>query len=106
MSLNIMELMNQAKKMQEEIQKTKDSLQNQIVQSEVGAGMVKVSMNGQYKVKSIEIADELFANNDKKMLEDLIIGAINKASEQVNDLMSNEMSKYSQMLPNISGFSL
>lgn len=106
MSLNIMELMNQAKKMQEEIQKTKDNLQKQTIKAEVGAGMVKIEMNGQYKVQSIEIADELFASNDKKMIEDLIIGAINKASEQVNDLMSNEMGKYSQMLPNIPGFNI
>lgn len=106
MSLNIMELMNQAKKMQEEMQKTKDNLKNQIVSADSGAGMVKVSMNGQYKVQSIDIAEELLANNDKKMLEDLLVGAINKATEQVNDLMSNEMNKYSQMMPNIPGFNL
>lgn len=106
MSLNIMDLMNQAKKMQEEMQKTKDNLKNQIVSADSGAGMVKVSMNGQYKVHSIDIAEELLANNDKKMLEDLLVGAINKATEQVNDLMSNEMNKYSQMMPNIPGFNL
>ena len=102
--MDIMNLISQAKKMQEDIQKSKENLQNQIVEGESAAGMVKVMMDGTFLVKRIEISDELLANNDKKMLTDLIVAACNNAHHKTTELTANEMSKFTSMMPNIPGF--
>lgn len=104
--MDIMNLVNQAKKMQEEMQKTKENLKNKVVDAESGAGMVKVIMDGTFAVRKIEISDELFAANDKKMMEDLITAAIKNAHSKVIDVNAEEMNKYAAMMPNIPGLSL
>ncbi len=101
-----MNLISQAKKMQEDIQKTKDTLKNKIVEAESGAGMVKVIMDGTFAVRKIEISDELFLANDKRMMEDLITAAIKNAHNKVIDVNAEEMSKYASMMPNIPGLNL
>ena len=101
-----MNLISQAKKMQEDIQKTKDTLKNKIVEAESGAGMVKVIMDGTFAVRKIEISDELFAANDKRMLEDLVTAAIKNAHNKVIDVNAEEMSKYASMMPNIPWLNL
>jgi DNA-binding YbaB/EbfC family protein len=104
--MDIMNLISQAKKMQEDIQKTKDTLKNKIVEAESGAGMVKVIMDGTFAVRKIEISDELFLANDKRMMEDLITAAIKNAHNKVIDVNAEEMSKYASMMPNIPGLNL
>lgn len=104
--MDIMNLISQAKKMQEDIQKSKENLQNVIVEGESAAGMVKVLMDGTFLVKKIEISDELLLNNDKKMLTDLIVAACNAAHKNTTDAVAQEMSKFTSMMPNIPGLNL
>lgn len=101
--MDIMNLVSQAKKMQEEMQKTKENLKNKVVEAESGAGMVKIMMDGTFAVRKVQISDELINANDKKMLEDLISAAFTNAHTKVIELNADEMSKYTSMMPNIPG---
>lgn len=75
-------LMKQAQKMQEDMQKAQEELANMEVTGQAGGGMVKVIMTGRHDVKKVEIDNSLMAD-DKDMLEDLLAAAVNDAVRQV-----------------------
>jgi DNA-binding YbaB/EbfC family protein len=78
------DLMKQAKLMQENFQKAQQELQNQVVEGESGAGLVRVKMNGRHDVQSVAIADELMTE-DKAVIEDLIAAAVNSAVRKIEE---------------------
>lgn len=84
-------LMKQAQKMQEDMQKAQEELKNLEVEGQAGGGMVKVTMTGKHAVRRVQIDDSLF-NDDKDMLEDLVAAAINDASNKVEALTKDQMS--------------
>ena len=106
MNFNIQELMKQAKAMQDEMAKSKEKLSDIFVEAESGGGMVKVKLNCNYDIKSIEIADEIISKENKEMLEDLIVAAINSGVRKASDKAEEEGNKIKSMLPNIPGFNL
>ena len=83
-------ILQQAQKMQEELQKTQEKLAQEEVVGESGGGMVKVIMNGRHEVKRIEIDQTLMAD-DKEMLEDLVAAAVNAAVQRVGEKMQENM---------------
>lgn len=83
-------ILKQAQKMQDEMQKTQERLAQEEVAGESGGGMVKVTMNGKYEVKRIEI-DPTLMEDDKEMLEDLVAAAVNAAVQQVGEKMQENM---------------
>ncbi|UYM15690.1 YbaB/EbfC family nucleoid-associated protein [Endozoicomonas euniceicola] len=84
-------LMKQAQKMQEDMQKAQEELANAEVQGESGAGMVKVTMTGRHDVKRVEI-DPSLMEEDKEMLEDLLAAAVNDAVRKVESNNKEKMS--------------
>ena len=84
-------LMKQAQKMQEDMQKAQEELANAEVQGESGAGMVKVTMTGRHDVKRVEI-DPGLMEEDKEMLEDLLAAAVNDAVRKVESNNKEKMS--------------
>ena len=86
------DLMKQAGKMQEQMQKAQDELAKQEVVGESGAGMVKVTMNGRHDVRNIAIDDALL-KEDKSMLEDLLAAAVNDAVRRVEDSNKSALGK-------------
>ena len=84
-------LMKQAQKMQEDMQKAQEELKNLEVEGQAGGGMVKVTMTGKHAVRRVQIDDSLF-NDDKDMLEDLVAAAINEASNKIEALTKDQMS--------------
>ena len=83
-------LMRQAQKMQEEMQKAQEQLAQEEVTGESGAGMVKVVMNGKHEVRRINIDDTL-VGDDKEMLEDLVAAAVNDAVHKVSAKTQDSM---------------
>ena len=83
-------MMKQAQKMQEDMQKLQEELANAKVIGEAGAGLVKVTMNGRYYVLLVEIDQSLF-DEDKEMLEDLIAAATNDAVRRVEEYSKKKM---------------
>lgn len=104
--MDFMNIINQAKKMQEDIQKSKENLQNITVEGESAAGMVKVVMDGTFLVKKVVISDEMYNSGDKRVLTDLLVAAFNNAHKNATEKAASEMSKYTSMLPNIPGLNL
>ncbi len=86
------DLMKQAGKMQEQMQKAQQELAQQEVTGESGAGMVRVTMNGRHDVKNISIDDSLLTE-EKTMLEDLITAAVNDAVRRVEENNKNSLGK-------------
>ena len=83
-------ILKQAQKMQEELQKTQAKLAQEEVTGESGGGMVKVTMNGRHEVRRVEI-DSSLMEDDKEMLEDLVAAAVNAAVQRVGEKMQENM---------------
>ena len=84
-------LMRQAQKMQEDLQKAQEELANAEVTGESGGGLVKITMNGRHEVRRVEIDDSL-VGDDKEMLEDLITAAFNDAVTKVEKTVQEKFS--------------
>ena len=86
-------LMKQAQKMQENLQKAQEELANMEVTGEAGAGLVQIVMTGRHEVRRVAIDDNLLTD-DKDMLEDMVAAAINDAVHKVE---KNTKEKFSGM---------
>jgi nucleoid-associated protein EbfC len=75
-------LMRQAQQMQETMKKAQEELAALEVTGEAGAGMVKVVMNGRHEVRQVKVEPQLLGE-DRDMLEDLLVAAINDAVRRV-----------------------
>jgi DNA-binding YbaB/EbfC family protein len=98
-------LMKQAQKVQEELQKAQARLAEEEVTGEAGGGMVKVVMNGKHEVRRVAI-DPGLMEDDKEMLEDLVAAAVNDAVHRVADKMQESMSGLTAGLPLPPGMKL
>jgi len=94
-------ILKQAQKMQEDLQRAQEELARQEVVGEAGGGMVKVTMTGRHEAKRVEIDPSLLAD-DKEMLEDLVLAAVQGAVNQGKATMAEEMGSLTQGL-NIPG---
>lgn len=83
---NMQNLMKQAQKMQEDMEKSKEELLSTQFTAKAGGGMVEVVMTGNKKVKSITIKKEIVDPDDVEMLQDLIIAAINDSVGQIEKI--------------------
>jgi hypothetical protein len=76
------QIMKQAQKMQEDLQKAQEELANIQISGESGGGLVQVVMTGRHEVRRVTI-DQSLLQDDKEMLEDLVAAAINDAVHKV-----------------------
>ncbi|HEY4731703.1 MAG TPA: YbaB/EbfC family nucleoid-associated protein [Gammaproteobacteria bacterium] len=83
-------LMKQAQKMQADLQKAQEDVQNMEVTGEAGGGMVRVVMTGRHDLKRVNIDDSLM-KDDKEMLEDLIAAAVNDAVRKIESETKRRM---------------
>ena len=83
-------IMKQAQKMQENLQKAQAEIAAMEIGGESGGGLVKVTITGRYEVQRISIDDSL-VGNDKDMLEDLVAAAFNVAVHKVERTMQEKM---------------
>jgi len=93
------QLMKQAQEMQSQMEEAQQEMANMTVNGESGAGMVKITMTCKHQVVALEI-DETLIDDDKEMLEDLIVAAFNDSIRRVEKTVQE---KFSGMA---SGFSL
>jgi DNA-binding YbaB/EbfC family protein len=102
-NLNIGNMMEQMKKLQEDVSRTQDELARKTVTGEAGAGMVSVVMNGALELVSVTIDPAILKPDDAQMVQDLIVAAINKALDNARAMSEQELKKVSGLLPNIPG---
>ena len=101
---NLAGLMQQAQKMQQEMQKAQEELANLIVTGEAAGGLVKVTMTGKHAVRRVEIDPSLLS--DREMLEDIVTAAINDAVNRVASTAQDRMSEMTAGMPLPPGLKL
>jgi len=91
--MNLKKMMQQATKMQEQMQSTQAELAEKQVTATAGGGKVTVVANGAGDVISIKIDKSVVDPEDVEMLEDLILTGVKKAITEGKELAQSEMSK-------------
>ncbi|MEN8174355.1 MAG: YbaB/EbfC family nucleoid-associated protein [Pseudomonadota bacterium] len=98
-------ILKQAQKMQEDLQKAQEKLALEEVTGQSGGGLVSVVMNGKYEVRRVSIDDSL-VGDDKEMLEDLVASAVNDATRRVAEKTQESMSGLTSGLGLPPGFKM
>lgn len=102
---NIGNMMKQAQLVQENMKQMQEKLASLEVEGQAGAGLVKVVMTCRHAVRSISIDDSL-VGDDKEMLEDLIVAAMNDAVRRVESTTQEKMAELTGGLGLPPGFKL
>ena len=95
--MNQMAMMKQAQKMQQEMLRMQEELENKVFTATAGGGMVQVVCNGKKTVLSVSIKPEICDPDDCEMLEDMILAAINDAYQKAQAEEDRIMAPFAQM---------
>jgi nucleoid-associated protein EbfC len=94
---NIAQLMQQAQKMQENMQRAQEELAKLEVTGSAGGGMVNITLTGRMECRSVRIDPSVLS--DAEMTEDLVVAAINDAVNKVNAESQAKMSGATAGMP-------
>lgn len=86
------DIAQQVQKLQEEMRRTQEALEEETVEVSVGGGAVTVVMTGQQKLRSVAISPDVVDPDDVEMLQDLILAAVNEAVERSQGLAADRLS--------------
>ena len=89
---NFSVMLSKAKAMQEKMKEAQDQIKKIEVQGMSGGNLVKVTLTGDYEIKSIEITDAA-KKESQEIINDLIIAAFNNAKENLKKKSAEELSK-------------
>lgn len=95
-------MLKQVQQFQEQLQKQLDDL---VVESSTGGGMVTVKMNGQKHLVSVHIDPEVYKSGDIEMLQDLLLAAVNESARKIDEQVASQMGSLAGGL-NLPGLSL
>jgi len=84
--------------MQRKLQKLDADLKERVVEAAAGGGMVKVKVNGGEEVVDIKIEKDVINPDDKGMLEDLVLAAVNEGIKKAKKLREAELAKITGMV--------
>ena len=87
---NMSKMIKQAQDMQKKMEEVKGELQDIIVDASSGGGLVNVKINGNLEIKDLDISDEVL-EEEKEVLEDLIISATNEAISKAQSKSQEKM---------------
>ncbi len=90
---NMSSMIKQAQKMQQDMLKMQEEIEQQSVEATSGGGAVTVKMSGKKVLEEIKIKPEVVDADDVEMLEDLILVAVNDALKKVDDINQSKMSQ-------------
>ena len=86
------------------LQRAQEELATKTVEGSAGGGAVRVTMNGEQKVQSIAIEPDVVDPEDVEMLEDLVLAAINDASERASAMQADSLGMLGGLdLPGLGG---
>ena len=88
-----MNMIKQAQKMQQDMLRMQQELQEKEYQAASGGGMVSATVNGKHELKDLVIDPEAVDPDDVEMLQDLIVAAVNEALRKANEDAASQMSK-------------
>ena len=93
MANSMSDILKQAQALQSKLAEVQGEAARKTVEASAGGGMVTAVVNGRLEVVKIHIEPQVFASNDREMLEDLVVAAINEAIRKAQQLMAEAMSK-------------
>ena len=86
-------MMRQVQKMQQDMLRMQEEMENKTYEAAAGGGMVKATVNGKHEVVALEINPEAVDPDDVEMLQDMVIAAVNEAMRTADTDSANNMSK-------------
>ena len=89
--MNMNAIMQQARKMQEQMEKAQQELENAEVVGKAGGEMVQITMTGKKELKSVKLNKNAVDPDDVEMLEDLLVVAFNDAIAKADELSKDKM---------------
>ena len=90
--MNINQLMKQAQSMQKKMKEMQDEIAQKDFEGKAGGGMVSVVMGGSGEMRKISVDPSLLKDDEKEMLEDLIVAAHNDAKAKADEESKSNMS--------------
>ena len=99
---NMGQIMKQAQQLQTKMAKLQEEIGEKTLEVSSGGGMVTVEVNGRQEVLSINIEPEVIDPEDRDMLQDLILAAVNDGLSRAKNMMNEEMGKLTKGM-NIPG---
>ena len=103
---DLLGLMGKAKEMQAKFEAMKEEMAGIEAMGQSGGGLVKVTLNGKFDMKKLDIDPSLFKEDDVEILEDLILAAHNDAKAKVEALMQEKTRELTAGLPIPPGMKL
>jgi DNA-binding YbaB/EbfC family protein len=85
---NLQEMLAQARQQAEKLQ---EKMQQTVIEASSGGGSVTVKMNGQKQLLRVVIEPDVVRSGDIEMLQDLVMAAVNAASQKVDDAMKSSL---------------
>ncbi len=95
--MNIQALMKQAQTLQKDMMKTKEEIDNMTFTGI--SSFVSVTVKGNKEVTKVTIDNDDITSDDKEMIEDMLVVALNDAFKQIDKVTEQKMGKYSSMMP-------
>ena len=89
--MDMQKMLKQAKKMQQQLADVQDGLKDVVVEATAGGGMVKAAMSGDGVLQSITIDPQALDPEDVELLQDMIVAAVNEASNNASDVANQRM---------------
>ena len=104
---DMMKMMGKMKEVQARMKEAQDNLVKLTATGESGGGMVKATVNGKKQLVALDIDAAILKSDDKVIIQDLVVAAVNKAAEEADVMAKEEMRKSTEgLLPNIPGMDL
>lgn len=103
---DIMGMMKKVQEMQSKMAALQDELETLEVEGAAGGGMVKITMTAKGQVKAVNLDDSLMKADEKDILEDLLIAALNDARAKADRTAQDKMSTVTAGLPIPPGMKL
>ena len=92
-------MINKIKKMQREMQEAQRRLEESIFTGTAGGGMVKVEATGDKRIISVEIDEDVLNPEDKDMIQDTIVAAINDVMRKIDEETQDVMGAFTGGMP-------
>ena len=97
--MNIQAMMKQAQKMQKDMMKAKEEIDNTIFEGK--SSLVTIQMKGTKEIAKVKIEAESLEKEDIEMLEDMIQVAVNDANKKIDKETEEKMGKYTKGMPGL-----
>ena len=91
--MNQAAMIKQAQKMQQDMIRMQEEMENKTYTAAAGGGIVKATVNGKHQLMALEIKEEAVDPDDVEMLQDMVIAAVNEAIREADTDSANTLSR-------------